>query len=394
VPVSASTTTTNAAAAKRLSELERVVDRGLQSTLRVACALREIRSKRLYRTTRHATFEAYVYARFGLGRSQAYNLLKAAEVMDALSTTVDAARLPKNEQQARALRPLLAEGEKALQKFWRDWTSNHPDDFTGDAIKQAVRKRQAKAAPQLIKLPSRAESRVGGVYKLGPHRLLCGDAADVTQLTKFLSGVSIDVLWTDPPYGVDYGRKIEGDQSAGLLKRLTSFFLAIDRQLGPKTPFYICSPAGSQGTEFCLALRTVNWHHHETLVWKKQAFVMGRSDYHFQHEPILYGWTSGPGDARRISGTADCRWLGGDNESTIFEVDRPTVSRAHPMMKPPELIEKMLQNSCPPDGAVLDPFAGSGSTLEACHRLGMRAFLVEKDPRYCDVIRDRWKKLQ
>lgn|GEM_PF-1506307 len=381
--------------AKRLAKLEKVVEKGLQVTLKMASALWEIHSKRLYRTTSHRTFEGYVYARFGFGTSHAYNLVYAGEIMEVLAKVVPPALLPKNEQQARALRPLfVAKGEKALQEFWRDWSPKHANDFTGAAIKEAVRKLLKKTAPKPIKLPSSPKSVVGALYNLGPHLLFCGDCADARVLATLLLGVIIDVLWTDPPYGVGYGRKIEGDQKAGLLQRLTLQLQAIDRQLGPNTPFYICSPSGSLGTDFCLALRAVKWHHHETLIWKKQSFVLGRSDYHYEHEPILYGWTSGTGDARRISRTAECRWFGGDNEASVFEVDRPTASPEHPMMKPPELIEMMLKNSCPPGGAVLDPFAGSGSTLVACHRLGMRAFLVEKDPGYCDVIRDIWKQLR
>ena len=116
--------------------------------------------------------------------------------------------------------------------------------------------------------------------------------------------------------------------------------------------------------------------------------VLGHADYHYRHEPLLFGYKPGPG---RL-GRGGRGWHGGQDQTSVFEVPRPKASREHPTMKPVALIEACLRNSSAGEALVLDPFAGSGSTLIACHRLGRRAFLMEIDPRYCDVIRERWRR--
>jgi DNA modification methylase len=137
-------------------------------------------------------------------------------------------------------------------------------------------------------------------------------------------------------------------------------------------------------------LERLGWQLHQGLVWVKNAPVLGRSDYHFQHEDILYGWRPGPGRPGRGRHPGS-RWQGNDAQSSVFFVDRPRRSESHPSMKPVELIAAQLRNSSRRGEAVLDLFAGSGSTLIACEQLGRRCFSVELDPRYCDVIRRRYQ---
>ena len=131
------------------------------------------------------------------------------------------------------------------------------------------------------------------------------------------------------------------------------------------------------------------WRLRQTLVWVKDSFVLGRSDYHYRHEPILYGHKPGGG---RI-GRGAPGWFGAHAQNSVLEVPRPRASREHPTMKPPELVERCLRNSTRRGDLILDPFAGSGSVLVACERAHRRARLIELDPRYCDVIVDRFERL-
>jgi len=245
--------------------------------------------------------------------------------------------------------------------------------------------------------PAAPSSRVGAVYELGRHRLLCGDARNAAELATLLRGEIAEVVWTDPPYGLDYQGKtkralrIENDDPEGLAALLRDAFAAIDTVLAPGGRFYIASPGGLRGLTFREAVVETGWLLHQSLVWVKQAPVLGHADYHHQHEDILYGWKPGAGRPGRGRHRGS-RWYGDNAQTTVFWVDRPTRSEAHPTIKPVALIEAMLSNSSRRGDLVLDPFAGSGSTLIACERLGRRCVAVEIDPGYCDVIRRRYQE--
>jgi ParB-like chromosome segregation protein Spo0J len=244
-------------------------------------------------------------------------------------------------------------------------------------------------------LPGEPESELGRIYQLGPHRLACGDARDGELLGRLLGDEQPVVLWSDPPYGVDYVGKTKralaianDDEAAAAL--LEAALRAADPLLAPAARFYLAVPARRQGTAFRLALERLGWRHQQTLVWVKNALVLGRSDYHYQHEEILYGFRPGPGRPGRGPHPGS-RWYGDDAQSSVFFVDRPARSEAHPTMKPVALVAAMLANSSRRGDPVLDLFAGSGSTLIACEQLGRRCYAVELDPRYCDVIRRRYQ---
>lgn len=244
-------------------------------------------------------------------------------------------------------------------------------------------------------MPEKPRSVRGRVYELGPHRLMCGDATNPADVAALVAGHAAQAVWTDPPYGVEYVGKtakaltIANDAAAGLQALLTAGFQAADPVLEPGAPFYVAAPAGPRGTDFRSALSAVGWTFHQTLIWVKDAMVLGHSDYHYRHEDVLYGWKPGPGRSGRGRHKGS-RWYGDNAQTTVFEVARPKRSAEHPTMKPVELIAPMLANSTRPGDTVYDPFAGSGSTLIAADGLQRRAFLMELDPGYCDVIRDRW----
>lgn len=258
--------------------------------------------------------------------------------------------------------------------------------------------RTPDAEPEPIEPPAEPRSKLGEVYELGEHRLLCGDVRDADGLAGLVQGQAVEVLWTDPPYGVSYVGKtkdsltIENDGREGLSGLLVAAFRSVDTVLAPSGRFYIAAPPGPQGTVFRNALEEVGWKLHQVLVWVKDVMVLGHSDYHYAHEDVLYGWKPGPGRAGRGDHEGS-RWYGGHDKTTVFQVPRPKRSEEHPTMKPVELIYRQLVNSAARGDVILDPFAGSGSTLLAAHQLGLRCCAVELDPGYCDVIRGRYAEL-
>ena len=241
------------------------------------------------------------------------------------------------------------------------------------------------------------ESRRGELYRLGKHCLLCADSTQSEIVAGLLGTERAEVLLTDPPYGVDYVGKtdrrlrISNDDADGLPGLLADVFDAVDGVLAPSARFYVASPVGPRGTVFRAALDQVGWQFHQELVWVKNSPVLGHSDYLIQHEAFLYGWKPGPGRAGRGRHKGS-RWYGDNRQTSVLFFDRPARSDAHPTIKPVALLEAMLRNSSRRGDIVLDPFAGSGSTLIACERLDRRCFAIEIDPAYCDVIRRRYRE--
>ncbi len=248
---------------------------------------------------------------------------------------------------------------------------------------------------EVPEVPEQPVTQPGDLWVLGEHRLLCGDARDPESYARLLGGERCEAIWTDPPYGVAYQGKtkesltIAGDGAAGLEALLSESFCAADPALAPGARLYVAHPAGALSLTFGLAFVGQGWRLSQTLVWVKDAFVLGRSDWHYRHEPIYYGHK--PGEGRIGRGARG--WFGDNAQDSVLEVPRPRASVAHPTMKPPELVERCLSNSTRRRDLVLDPFAGSGSTLVACERTGRAARLIELDPRFCDVVVGRWARL-
>ena len=248
---------------------------------------------------------------------------------------------------------------------------------------------------EVPELPTDPVTQSGDLSLLGSHRLLCGDATKRDDLDRLMAGERAVCLWTDPPYGVSYtGRTkdaltIANDDAAGLEGLLRSSFGHVTDVLVPGAAFYIAHPAGPLSLVFLQVVTEVGWKLRQTLVWVKDRLVLGHSDYHYRHEPILYGVL--PGGGRRGRGAAG--WYGDDAQTSVFEIPRPSASPDHPTSKPVALVAAMVGNSTKPKDLVLDPFGGSGSTLIACEQLGRHGRLLELDPRYCDVVVKRWEEL-
>jgi site-specific DNA-methyltransferase (adenine-specific) len=246
---------------------------------------------------------------------------------------------------------------------------------------------------EVADLPADPVTQPGDRWHLGPHRLLCGDATKVVDLDRIMGGDRAACLWTDPPYGVAYVGKtkdaltIANDEATGLEGLLTAAFTNVTGVLVDGASFYIAHPAGPLSFTFQQVLASLEWKVRQTLVWVKDSLVLGHADYHYRHEPILYGFL--PGKGRRGRGSTG--WYGDDAQTSVFEIPRPKRSDAHPTMKPVDLIAAMLGNSTRPGDLVLDCFGGSGSTLLACELQGRAARVLELAPRYCDVIIQRWE---
>jgi DNA modification methylase len=243
--------------------------------------------------------------------------------------------------------------------------------------------------------PVEPRSRPGDVWLLGPHRLLVGDATDMAAVEAMLGGDRCDVMWTDPPYGVDYVGKtkdaltIRNDGATDLPELLAGAFAVATAALKPGSPVYVAHPPGALHRQFLDAFFAAGWRFHQGLIWVKDAMVLGHSDYHFRHEPIMFGYTDGAEGRRGRGGSG---WYGDHSQTSVFDMPKPARSEDHPTMKPVDLIAPMLANSCPSGGLVYDPFAGSGSTLIAAHRTGRVARVVELDPKYADVSCRRFQE--
>ena len=237
-------------------------------------------------------------------------------------------------------------------------------------------------------LPDEPVTKPGDVWILGDHRLVCGDSTDPLILNDLMGSQKADLVLTDPPYNVAYvGKtkdqlKIKNDSlnDQQFRKFLKDAFAVIDKKLKEGASFYIWH-ADSEGYNFRGACRDTNWEVRQCLIWNKNSIVMGRQDYHWRHEPCLYGWKSG----------AAHNWYADRKQQTILDFRRPQKSKVHPTMKPIDLLCYLIKNSSKIGDVVIDSFLGSGSTLIACEKTGRQCYGVELDPQYCDVIVKRWE---
>lgn len=256
-------------------------------------------------------------------------------------------------------------------------------------------------------------AKLGDIWQLGNHRVMCGDSTMIDDVEKLMDGVKADLVVTDPPYNVNYegsAGKIKNDnmENDKFRKFLYDTFSTMNMVMNPGAPFYIWH-ADSEGYNFRGACADVGLHVRECLIWVKNSLVLGRSDYQWQHEPCLYGWKEGAAhtwngkrkqttvmesldlmDEERLRETIK-ELLSENYDTTILRENKPLNNKLHPTMKPVRLIAKLIQNSSNKGGAVLDLFGGSGTTMIAAEQLDRNAYLMELDPKFVDVIIKRWE---
>ena len=243
------------------------------------------------------------------------------------------------------------------------------------------------AVPEVSETPI---SRSGDIWLLGGHRLLCGDATVAASYERLLAGEQADMVFTDPPYNVNYANsakdKMRGKDRAILNDNLGDGFY--DFLLAALTPtvahcrggIYVAM-SSSELDVLQAAFRAAGGKWSTFIIWAKNTFTLGRADYQRQYEPILYGWPEG----------AQRHWCGDRDQGDVWNIKKPQKNDLHPTMKPVELVERAIRNSSRPGNVVLDPFGGSGTTLIAAEKSGRQARLIELDPKYVDVIVRRWQ---
>lgn len=241
-----------------------------------------------------------------------------------------------------------------------------------------------------IELPSEPKTRLGDIWMIGRHKLMCGDATSEDVLKRLMGGDKADMYLTDPPYNVAYEGKTEDKltiqndsmEDSAFYQFLVDSFVVADSVMNEGAAFYVWH-ADSEGYNFRGACRAVEWELRECLIWNKNTMVLGRQDYQWKHEPCLYGWKGG----------AAHNWYSDRKQTTVIDMNKPNRNAEHPTMKPVQLFAYLMENSSKPGDIILDSFCGSGTTLIACEQMGRVARVLELDPKYCDVIVERYINL-
>ena len=262
-----------------------------------------------------------------------------------------------------------------VDEILKDITGSKEDDFDLDQALDEIEEPISKR---------------GDVWILGKNRLMCGDSTQKEDVMHLMNSQEADMLLTDPPYNVDYegktseALKIENDNMSEtefynfLLDSFKNMFDSI-KYGGSAYVFH----ADTEGLNFRNAFKSCGFKLAQCLVWVKNTFVMGRQDYQWRHEPILYGWKPGAGHY----------FVDNRKQSTVLEFDKPSRNAEHPTMKPVDLLVYLIKNSSKENDLILDLFGGSGSTLIAAEQTQRRCYTMELDPKYCDVIIKRWENL-
>jgi DNA modification methylase len=282
-------------------------------------------------------------------------------------------------------------------------------------------KAQAELTAAAAQQPPRA--KLGQLWALGEHRLLVGDCTSAEAVNRLTGGQQMDLCVTDPPYNVDYVGKtadaltIENDSMnlGQFYEFLRDFYKQMLRALKPGGSFYVFYSPGANGLTFREALHAIGGRERQILAWVKNSMVLGHSDYHYKHEPCLYGWKEGAGHyftKDRTQTTVFENRPDPENmthaelvqlahflldklealPNTIIRENKPARNALHPTMKPIPLLARLIQNSSRRGEKVIDFFGGSGSTLMACQETGRVCYTMELDPKYADVIIARWEE--
>ncbi|ADL50542.1 site-specific DNA-methyltransferase [Clostridium cellulovorans] len=325
-------------------------------------------------------------------------------VLQQLGTTeIDCVVVDKTEEEEKALNialnkvsgewdmPKLAELLEDLDKSMFDVSLTGFDVAEIEDLFSKVHDKEVKEdsfdADKALEEIKEPISKQGDIWLLGKHRLICGDSTKLSDVEKLMNGKKANLCVTDPPYNVNYSagkeneRVIKNDHMGDskfydfLLAAYKNAIVVLDDGAGA----YIFH-ADTEGLNFRKAFKDAGFHLANVCIWVKQSLVLGRSDYQWQHEPVLYGWKP----------TGKHRWYSDRKQTTVWNFDRPTKSPDHPTMKPVPLMAYPIQNSSMTNCIIYEPFAGSGSTLIACEQTGRSCYAVELDEKYCDVIVRRY----
>lgn len=236
--------------------------------------------------------------------------------------------------------------------------------------------------------------KLGDIWQLGEHRLMCGDSTDKSTVERLMNGNKADLYLTDPPYNVNYTdgqeneRKIlndhfDTDEECGEKLWLPTFINAREVSNDCCSVYCFMPQGGTHMMMMMMMMSKAGWQVKHELIWLKQSIVLNRADYNYQHEPFLYGWNK----THKFYGNGKFK------NTSVWQIDRPIKSKEHPTMKPVELFAEILNNATKKYDIVLDTFCGSGTSFIACEQLKRTCYGLELDPKYCDVIIKRWETL-
>ena len=324
-------------------------------------------------------------------RLKALQELKYKEIPETWVTMAD--EWTEEKRQEFVIKDNVGFGEWDWEVLNVDWDLEQLADWGLDVPE--LEEETPEAVEDDYEIPDEIQTDIvlGDIFELSSngltHRLLCGDSTDSDSVAKLMNGEKADIMVTDPPYNVAYEGKtkdamtIQNDKmsNSDFKSFLDSFFSCSLIELKEGAPIYVFCPI--EDGAFLNAFLNSGFKLQSILIWLKNTIVMGRKDYNYKHEPILYGWKEG----------AAHKWYGSFDKSTIIECNKPPRNGEHPTMKPIELLETVLNNSSQSNDLVLDLFLGSGSTMVASHQLNRKCYGMELDPKYCAVIVDRMKKL-
>lgn len=255
------------------------------------------------------------------------------------------------------------------------------DNLFKDTIKDGVKDDDFNVDSELQKPPI---TKLGDVWTLGRHRLVCGDSTKAETFKLLMGDRKANLVVTDPPYNVNYegnAGKIKNDnmENVAFYEFLLAAFTNIEVVMADDASIYVFH-ADTEGLNFRRAFADAGFYLSGTCIWKKQSLVLGRSPYQWQHEPVLFGWKK----------KGKHQWYTGRKESTIWEFDKPKKNGDHPTMKPVPLLAYPIMNSSISNTPVVDPFGGPGSTLIACEQTDRSCYTIELDEKFCDVIVKRY----
>lgn len=302
---------------------------------------------------------------------------------------IKASDLTEDEQRQFIIKDNVSGGEWDWAMLTSDWDTEKLEEW-GLELPDGLSVEELEAEEDDYEMPEEVHTDIvlGDLFEIGEHRLLCGDSTNTDDVAKLMNGQFAEMCHTDPPYNIDYEggskkrEKIANDKLDDFPQFLYDVYTAITTVLKKGGAIYVWH-ASSETHNFIQQFLNAGFLFKSYIVWNKNNSTFGRSDYHWKHEPCIYGWLDG----------GSHKWYGDRKQTTVWDIDRPSRSEEHPTMKPIPLCCKPLENSSKKGDIILDVFLGSGSTMVASHQLKRKCYGMELDPKYCQVIIDRMKQL-
>jgi len=302
---------------------------------------------------------------------------------------IQADQLTEKQQREFIIKDNVGFGEWDWDDLANEWDTEELEDWGLDLpVDFAVEELEAEEDDYEMPNEIKTDIVLGDLIEIGEHRLLCGDSTDSEQVAKLMNGEKADMVHTDPPYNINYEggskkrEKIANDKLEDFPKFLYDAYTTLSTVLKKGGAIYVWH-ASSETHNFIQQFLNAGFLFKSYIVWNKNNSTFGRSDYHWKHEPCIYGWLDG----------GSHKWYGDRKQTTVWDMDRPSRSEEHPTMKPIHLCTKPMENSSKVGDIIIDTFLGSGSTMVAAHQLNRKCYGMELDPKYCQVIVERMLNL-